>query len=418
MQNSNRFYWGRGLLIVAVSFVVTTCISLVVFPSAQAQTAQKGERKSLLELNFEIKDNQEQIDKLSEREEQYEESIAIRQEEAQSLENQISVLDNLIGRTQTQIERSELEIERLNLEIELIGQRIGQKEEEISDEKGALGTLIREIHRYDQKTFLEITMENARFSDFYEQAKYLEHIGSDTKDSVVSLRELKEQLEVQRTEIGEKRSQQERQRTQLEGEKRTLDGEFDHKQYLLEETEESEEQYTQLIDEIRGEMKSIDSEIAALSRQVQNYPPDEIIKLKEDLDMLHWPVSPDHGISAYFHDPTYPYRHIFEHPAIDVPVPQGTALEAAEDGIVLIAKNAGTGYSYILIAHTESITTVYGHVSALYVSEGDYVNRGDIVGLSGGQPGTSGAGRLTTGAHLHFEVRVDGIPVNPLNYLP
>jgi murein DD-endopeptidase MepM/ murein hydrolase activator NlpD len=94
-------------------------------------------------------------------------------------------------------------------------------------------------------------------------------------------------------------------------------------------------------------------------------------------------------------------------------------LRAAGDGYVARVKFSGTtAYAYIMIIHSNGLSTVYGHVSSVSVEQDQYVLQGDKIGLTGGAPRSIGAGAFTTGPHLHFEVRKNGIPVNPLDYLP
>ena len=132
---------------------------------------------------------------------------------------------------------------------------------------------------------------------------------------------------------------------------------------------------------------------------------------------LAWPVQPVEGISAGFLDRDYLRQFGIPHEAIDIPVDQGSPVAAASDGVVEVIYEGESGYNYVILKHSGG-ATLYGHVSEFRVSKGEYVHRGDVIALSGGRPGTPGAGPISTGPHLHFEVIRGGVHRNPVDYLP
>ncbi len=144
----------------------------------------------------------------------------------------------------------------------------------------------------------------------------------------------------------------------------------------------------------------------------------EFQAMSDSNSALQWPVKPSRGISAYFQDSSYKARFGVGHQAIDIPTYQNTQIVAPKEGYVYKTKDNGMGYSYIILSHKDKLMTVYGHLSSIQVKEGQFVRAGDIIGLTGGMPGTKGAGYMTTGPHLHFEVIKHGKHVDPLDYMP
>lgn len=130
-----------------------------------------------------------------------------------------------------------------------------------------------------------------------------------------------------------------------------------------------------------------------------------------------WPV---YGrVSAGFHNESYKKHFGVPHYGADIVVGQDTPVASAADGVVFLVRDGGkTGYSYILIGHRGGYATLYGHVSQALVAAGEEVTAGQAIALSGGTPGTYGAGPMTTGPHLHFEVIQAGVNVDPMSVLP
>jgi murein DD-endopeptidase MepM/ murein hydrolase activator NlpD len=124
-------------------------------------------------------------------------------------------------------------------------------------------------------------------------------------------------------------------------------------------------------------------------------------------------------ITAHFLDADYAEFFGIPHKAVDIAQAQGSIVRAAADGVVHYVQHGGArGYSYILIGHRGGFATLYGHMLEIHVQSGEDVHQGQTIGLSGGEPGTIGAGPMTTGAHLHFEVIQDGVHLDPITVLP
>lgn len=168
--------------------------------------------------------------------------------------------------------------------------------------------------------------------------------------------------------------------------------------------------------EYAQKISDLDTKIAANIAEAKKAA--EQYALADNLPPLFlWPVNG--VITAGYFDISYEAVFGVPHRAIDIAVPQATPVRSISDGVVFAYKDGGkTGYSYVLIGHRNGYASLYGHVSTAFVKAGDRVSAGQMIALSGGKPGTHGAGYMTTGAHLHLEITKDGAHVNPTSVLP
>lgn len=134
---------------------------------------------------------------------------------------------------------------------------------------------------------------------------------------------------------------------------------------------------------------------------------------------LQWPTW-CHTITSYFGNRVHPiYGNTRFHSGIDIGAGFGDTIMAAASGTVIYVETpvpgqswGGSGYgNYFIIDHGNGVSTLYAHCTSVYVSNGQSVSQGEAVGTVGSTGGS-------TGSHLHFEVRINGTRVDPLNYLP
>lgn len=119
-----------------------------------------------------------------------------------------------------------------------------------------------------------------------------------------------------------------------------------------------------------------------------------------------WPVPATKRISS-----RYGMRHGKHHDGIDIPAPRGTHIVSTADGAVIYAGQRISGYGkMVIIKHTDELYSVYAHASTILVKKGERVRRGQVIAKVGN------TGR-SSGPHLHFEIRRNDVPINPMKFL-
>lgn len=400
--------------------------------------------EELLQVNRQINATEEQI---------YETVTTIEslKDQLASLDLRISLLEENISSIVRQIERKESEITDLQYRIE-------QKKLEISQQKMMIMEYLRVIFK-DQREMgnwtdldrdgvedpFKLLFGDGQTGEKLRNLRYSEVLEEQGREIFEEIDRLLEEQEADQQVLEVKRHNLLVYYEKLSESRDELALTRSAKDSLLKQTEGEESVYRQLLEKSRAEQEEVLTNVNTLRTNLlyirerveklgdQFNPGDyaELFQTGEDQRLLElltggfgerefpaiWPISPARGVTAYFRDPSYAKFFGFAHNAVDIRANQGTPIKTPAAGIVYKAVDNGYGYSYIQIVHDGGFLTTYGHISEFRVKKGDILEQGDIIGLSGGMPGTRGAGVYTTGPHLHFEIIKDGLYADPLEYM-
>jgi murein DD-endopeptidase MepM/ murein hydrolase activator NlpD len=374
-------------------------------------------------------------------------------EDMSKLQNQLTYFDDQIETTTEKLITVIKQLVRTENEIKILYEEIDVKQTALEYQKQLLKDYIQKLYVYGDTYFdysengevdaFKLLLADSDTGDVLKEMKYL-GILKETGDRLV------ENLDGIVTDLGNARQDLEKKRvslakleSEIQTQKNYLSVQKAAKENMLALTKNQDEIYRSLLqqsmqqqEESIAEMRTFKESIAFIEQKMKEEGAAFDISKYEDFvgkkfmtlyefqktpassEGFIWPVLPNTGLSAYFHDESYRGYFGVQHNAVDIRTPQGTPVAAAADGVVYKVKDNDYGYSYIIVIHHDNLMTTYGHISNMMATEGQVVKAGDIIGLSGGMPGTKGAGYMTTGPHLHFEVMKDGSYVDPLRFLP
>jgi murein DD-endopeptidase MepM/ murein hydrolase activator NlpD len=331
-----------------------------------------------------------------------------------ALQGDITVLQNQQVRLQASLDRKRAELARIQEDLRRERLRLQRLRARLAEARAALSKRLVELYKADEPDLVTVVLESNGFADLLERTEFMQRV-SDQDARIINI-VVKAKAEAtataKRLDKLEKRAQIVT--DQIEGEVNQVDAVKDQlvdrrgryqqvrgdKAALLAHTREDRHS-------LEGDLRALEAEqakvMAALRASATSGPSAPSGPVRQGSGQLNWPLNA--AISSGFG-----MRWGRLHAGIDLPVPEGTPIHAADGGRVAIAGWMGGYGNYTCIQHTGSLSTCYGHQSRIAVSVGQSVSQGQVIGYSG-NTGHS------TGPHLHFEVRVGGSPVDPMGYL-
>lgn len=352
-----------------------------------------------------------------------------------SCTEKISSVQNNIKDLQSNISNIESNIKEKTKEIE-------KKEIERKEKEELLGERLRGMYISNPyNSIVEIILESNSFSDLISKTANISRIIKSDKELIKEVEDMraglqseKKKLEDQNQKLLKEKAELQSNKNELESQKKILVGEKNSKQSIVTQLNNMESQKKDMISKLSSEKKRNQDELSELvafnesaRNEIDNFIREQINKNNNSSNNNNNSNSNNNSSqtdnsSGYLRPTsgsiTCPYGPRIHpitgakgfHTGVDIGAGFGAPIKASKSGQVVFA---GSNYIYgnmIILSHGNGVQTVYAHASALLVSEGQQVKQGQVIA----KVGSTG---MSTGPHLHFEIRINGNTVDPMSYI-
>lgn len=316
-----------------------------------------------------------------------EDQIDVLQSEINVTNKQITKYDELIGSLENQLETNQQEETRL---YELLCRCVRYMEEE-----GTIG-------------YWSILFRATSFSDLLDRYIMVNEIVEYNQGVLDALAATREQIQTDKTAVEQARAEQQAAKEKLVASRTEIEASEAEVDKLLKQISSQEDKIESSVKELEAQAKAMDAEIARKEKELAAKLEAGGNKITSESGYL-WPLTNYKNLSSLYAGRIDPFTgKPATHSGIDVPAPKGTSVLAAKSGVVITSAYNSGGYgNYVVVSHGNGNTTLYAHLSARSVKEGDTVKQGQVVGKVGS------TGR-STGNHLHYEIRVNNARIDPV----
>ena len=322
-------------------------------------------------------------------------------QERNSVADEIDKLDSEIRSINFEIEQLSSNIDSLNNNIEECEKNISEQENKINLKTELLEKRVRVMYKKGGSLgYVEVLFDAEDLSDFLTRLDMIQKIVDNDVDLLSGLEE-------ENNELNELRAELESEKGQLA----SALSDVENKKNEIVIVSRSKEDYMRSLEYNIEELKAQEEKMLADSNRLE----DEIHKAQLEIEyaggVMAWPspgyyrVTSPYGMRLH---PIYGYSKM--HTGVDIGVAMNQNIVAVNDGVVQYAGWYGAYGNIVIIDHGGGISSLYAHNTSVLVSKGQNVSKGQVVSKSG----TTG---LSTGPHLHFEVRLNGVHTNPMEYI-
>jgi murein DD-endopeptidase MepM/ murein hydrolase activator NlpD len=335
-------------------------------------------------------------------------------DQERALQSQIAALDAQLASVQAQIDQETAKLVVLGQQVDQAKEQLAQKQAELAKHIADFGHRMRIMYKSGQVSGLELVFSAANFTDLMNRIFFFNDIVREDRRQLAELQKERSAIEVMKADLEAKQAEQAQVVKQIKDQKAQLQTVRDQRAARERQIAAIEAQFQRQLAEMQAQRAALQEQIAALIRE--SYRARSSGKWKWPMDGV---ITQGFGCTSYPfepYEPSCPSKHF--HSGLDIAADYGTPVHAADGGIVhnfTMGCSWGGGLCgygrYVIIVHAGGFTTLYGHLSSWAVGDGVQVEKDTVIGYEG-STGNS------TGAHVHFEMDLAGMPVDPLAYLP
>lgn len=387
---------------IKVNFIILVIFSLIAVNVFAEENDAENDKENVKQEES-IEELKDKKDDLITQSEEFSFHLEFITDELTTTVAEVSELTQNIYEKQTEIEELTLKSDIIEERIKKVEKQLDVATTEYEEQKELLEKRLVAMYEMGSTSYLDLLLNSKGISNFLSNYYYISEIATTDSELLNIVSDQKKNIENMMSNLEKYRLELDESKSNLEKASIAISNMVIIKNQRVQALTEEEAQVQKEIEEYQEEIQKIESEIRilSLSSNNENYVG----------GTMEWPVPGYTRISSPFGMRTHPITGVYKlHTGTDISAPMGATFVAANDGIVTKA-GYNTAYgNMVILDHGGGITTLYAHGSEILVEEGQIVKRGQQV-LKVGSTGYS------TGPHAHFEIRINGQYVNPLDYL-